>query len=93
MNRERDRCQRMDPIFLKSVEEAASHGSFAERFAEMEAQGIPVPQILYLFAFKPRVSEHLSRFTQELMRGPSPLSPGQRELIAAFTSKLNQCPF
>ena len=53
----------MDPIFLKSVEEAASHGSFAERFAEMEAQGIPVPQILYLFAFKPRMSEHLSRFT------------------------------
>ena len=93
MNRERDRRQRMDPIFLKSVEEAASHSSFAERFAEMEAQGIPVPQILYLFAFKPRMSEHLSRFTQELMRGPSPLSPGQRELIAAFTSKLNQCPF
>jgi AhpD family alkylhydroperoxidase len=27
------------------------------------------------------------------MRGPSPLSPGQRELIAAFTSKRNECPF
>ena len=83
----------MNPLFLKSVEEAAPHSSFAERFAEMEAQGIPVPQILYLFAFKPGVTEHLSRFTQELMRGPSPLSPGKRELIAAFTSSLNQCPF
>ena len=27
------------------------------------------------------------------MRGPSPWSPGERELFAAFTSCLNQCPF
>jgi uncharacterized peroxidase-related enzyme len=52
-----------------------------------------VPQILYLSAYKPAMTDHLSRFTQELMRGPSPLSPGQRELIAAFTSNRNQCLF
>jgi AhpD family alkylhydroperoxidase len=27
------------------------------------------------------------------MRGPSPLSPGLRELIAAFTSRRNDCLF
>jgi len=27
------------------------------------------------------------------MRGPSDWSPGERELFAAFTSALNQCPF
>jgi len=27
------------------------------------------------------------------MRGPSEWSPGERELIAAFTSLLNQCPY
>lgn len=27
------------------------------------------------------------------MRGPSQWSPGERELFAAFTSSLNQCPF
>jgi hypothetical protein len=27
------------------------------------------------------------------MRGPSYWSPGERELFAAFTSLLNQCPF
>jgi hypothetical protein len=27
------------------------------------------------------------------MRGPSEWSPGERELFAAFTSVLNQCPF
>lgn len=83
----------MDPIYLNKVECAAKAGPAGERFAAMEAQGIPVPQILYLFAYKPRMTEHLSRFTQELMRGPSPLSPGQRELIAAFTSRHNRCPF
>ncbi len=83
----------MDPIFLDDVERKAKSGLEGPRFAEMEAQGIPVPQILYLFAFKPGMTEHLSRFTQELMRGPSPLSPGIRELIAAFTSSRNQCPF
>jgi AhpD family alkylhydroperoxidase len=27
------------------------------------------------------------------MRGPSPLPAGVRELIAAFTSRRNDCPF
>ena len=83
----------MDPIFLDDVERTAKAGPASAQFAAMEAQGIPVPQILYLFAYKPRITEHLSRFTQELRRGPSLLSPGQRELIAAFTSRRNQCLF
>ncbi|MEM1261662.1 MAG: peroxidase-related enzyme [Pseudomonadota bacterium] len=29
---------------------------------------------------------------QDVMRGPSPLSAGQREFIAAFVSRLNDCP-
>lgn len=29
----------------------------------------------------------------QAMRGPSRWSPGERELFAAFTSVLNQCPF
>ena len=35
-------------------------------------------------------------FSEELdrvMRGPSKWSPGERELFAAFTSLLHQCPF
>lgn len=28
---------------------------------------------------------------ENIMRGPSPLSPAERELIAAFVSRLNQC--
>jgi len=46
-----------------------------------------IPQIMHLFAYKPEVTRGLEEFTQAVMRGPSPLSPGLRELIAAFTSR------
>jgi hypothetical protein len=31
--------------------------------------------------------------TQQVMRGPSPWTPGEREIFAAFVSRLNQCVF
>ncbi len=34
-----------------------------------------------------------SAHTQEVMRGPSEWSVGERELFAAFVSRLNQCHF
>ena len=34
-----------------------------------------------------------SEALHRVMRGPSDWSPGERELFAAFTSQLNQCPF
>jgi hypothetical protein len=34
-----------------------------------------------------------SEALDEAMRGESEWSPGERELFAAFTSLLNQCPF
>ena len=34
-----------------------------------------------------------SEALHEAMRGPSDWSPGERELFAAFTSRLNQCLF
>ena len=30
---------------------------------------------------------------QDIMRGPSAWTPGERELFAAYTSRLLQCPF
>jgi hypothetical protein len=83
----------MDPMYLKDVENHEPGGPMGERLGHMRAAGVPIPQIQHLFAFKPDRTDHLSQFTQGVMRGPSPLSPGQRELIAAFTSRLNDCPF
>ncbi len=84
----------MKPMFLRSVENnSGSSGPYAGVIGQMQASGLRVPQILHLFAFKPGVGDALARLSQEIMRGPSPLSPGLRELIAAFTSQLNHCPF
>ena len=34
-----------------------------------------------------------SALTHQVMRGPSPWSVGEREIFAAFVSRLNQCVF
>ena len=60
---------------------------------QMQQSGSEYPQIWHLFAYLPQATEHLARFTQAILRGPAPLSPGLRELIAAYTSKRNDCPF
>jgi alkylhydroperoxidase family enzyme len=83
----------MKPMYLAGVENHEADEPHATMFREMRAAAIPIPQILHLFAFKPERTQYLSLFTQGVMRGPSPLPPWQRELIAAFTSKLNQCLF
>lgn len=83
----------MHPMFLPEVEQRAPRGAYAQPITAMQSAGVPVPQIMHLFAYKPDRTEFLSRFTQGVMRGPSPLAPGLRELIAAFTSRRNDCPF
>jgi len=82
-----------DFMYLHEIESKPATGLLGERIAQMRATGLPVPQIWHLFAFKPEMTRRLAAFTQELMRGPSPLSPGWRELIAAFTSRRNDCLF
>lgn len=52
-----------------------------------------LPAVKEMFLFKQAATSHLDRFTQEVMRGPSPLTPGFREMIAAFTSQENHCLF
>jgi len=49
-----------------------------------------VPDILKL---SPEAGAPLMEVHEAIMRGPSPLSPGQRELIAAYVSGLNDCRY
>jgi hypothetical protein len=83
----------MDPMFLPGVEGDAKPGAYRDVIDMMRRQGAEYPQIWHLFAYLPDATKHLARFTQEILRGPAPLSPGMRELIAAYTSKRNHCPF
>lgn len=80
-------------MYLNDVQHQHPQSPWGEAVVGMKAAGIEVPQILHLFNFKPERTKFLAMFTQEVMRGPSPLSPGQRELIAAFTSRMRNCVF
>lgn len=51
------------------------------------------PGIVSLFMYDKGMAKTLSAMAEELMRRPSPLSVGERELIAAYTSKINDCQF
>ena len=83
----------MKPMFLPGVEGGAKPSAYRDAIEQMQAAGKEYPQIWHLFAFVPQATQHLARFTQEIMREPAPLSPGFRELIAAYTSYRNSCPF
>jgi hypothetical protein len=80
-------------MFLREVEENAKPSPTTDLIRMMQASGAEYPLIWHLFAFRPDATEHLGKFTQEIMRGEAPLTPGMRELIAAFTSYHNDCPF
>ena len=83
----------MSDLFLPTVQQERTRSGWGEAAAMMTAASIPVPRILHLFNFRPEWTEHLAAFTQGVMRGPSTLTPGQRELIAAFSSRVNNCDF
>ncbi|HTI10795.1 MAG TPA: carboxymuconolactone decarboxylase family protein [Puia sp.] len=52
-----------------------------------------VPGIRSLVLFRPETGKPLYELAQVLLRGPSPLSPAERELIAAYVSHRNECGF
>jgi alkylhydroperoxidase family enzyme len=84
----------MDPMFLPAVEARPQPSGYKDAIDAMQASGAAeYPQIWHLFAYLPEATEHLARFTQAILRGPAPIAPGMRELIAAHTSKRNDCPF
>ncbi len=51
------------------------------------------PGIIGLMMYKYDSGRALSALAQQLLHGPSPLSKGERELIAAHVSRLNGCAF
>lgn len=54
---------------------------------------IPDGTLLDVFKTWPTLARHIHEFAETLMRGPSPFSEGERELIAAYVSSLNGCEY
>jgi uncharacterized peroxidase-related enzyme len=56
--------------------------------------GRPAPDAAKITFYRPDFyGAHMKQFTQEAMRGRSAWSVGDRELMAAYVSKVNDCPF
>src|SRR5258708_39965664 len=51
------------------------------------------PGIRGLLRFRPETGRPLSELAEVLLRGPGPLTRGERELIAAYVSGLNDCQY
>lgn len=53
-----------------------------------------LPDVVRTLMYRPSFfGKHHNALTQAVMRGPSPWSVGEHELMAAFVSALNQCLF
>jgi len=51
------------------------------------------PGIRGLFRFRPETARPLNELVEVLLRGPGTLTPGERELIAAYVSGLKECRY
>src|SRR6266436_2974401 len=47
----------------------------------------------HIFTAHPEIYSHWVRVSEAILRGPSPLTPAQRELIGAYVSSLNACQY
>jgi uncharacterized peroxidase-related enzyme len=52
-----------------------------------------LPGITAGFAFRPETASPMSELAEVLLRGPSTLTSGEREMIATFVSTRNDCYF
>jgi hypothetical protein len=66
---------------------------FIQHFKDTTPQADGQSDLRHLFAYDLGRSQYLLQLSQEVMRAPGPLSPGERELLAAMTSKERACLF
>lgn len=83
----------VEPMFLPDVEANPQPSGYLNLIERACAEGKESWQIWNLFAFRPEMSIHMGRFTHTVMYEPGPISPALRELIATYTSSLNNCEF
>jgi uncharacterized peroxidase-related enzyme len=81
------------PIFLRGVEENPKPSVYRDLIEDAKSSGTDYWQIWHLLAFDPEAAHHLAALSHILMHKECPISAGLRELIAAYTSSLNQCEF
>ena len=80
-------------LHLPGVESNLKPGLYKDLIDSARGRNAEYSKIWDLFAFQPSFTDGLSTFTQGVLRAPASISPAMRELIAAWTSSLNECRF
>jgi alkylhydroperoxidase family enzyme len=66
---------------------------FIQHLKDATPQVLGQSELRHLFAYDATRSQPLLQFTQQVMRAPGPLAPGERELLAAMISRENECRY
>ena len=80
-------------LYLPGVEAKPQPGVYRDLIEAARNRRAEYSKIWDLFAFQQDFTPHLARFSQGVLRKPTTISPGLRELIAAYTSYQNECRF
>jgi uncharacterized peroxidase-related enzyme len=83
----------MASLYLPGVEANPQPGVYKDLIGAATSRNVEYSKIWDLFAFKQDFTIHLARFSHGVLREPATISPALRELIAAYTSYLNECAF
>lgn len=79
--------------YLPGVEADPKPGVYRDLIEAARAKDVDYSHIWDLFAFQHDTMVHLARLSEGIIRRPSTISVGMRELIAAYTSYCNECTF
>ncbi len=82
----------MAQLYLPGVEAHSRPGPYQALIDAAKGRHAEYSKIWDLFAFQD-FTIHMGRFTHGVLREPASISPGLRELIAAYTSFQNDCGF
>ncbi len=79
---------------LSNVEQGRGAIGKLKLFAASRVLGDRVPDVLRVLLYRSEFfGRDFARYTNQLMRGPSEWTAGERELFAAYVSRVNTCAF
>lgn len=77
--------------WIKTVEEDQARGLLTWVYRVARWTRGRVPNIVKVSSLNPRLLATLGPLFRTLMKGPSPLTPAQRKMVAIVASKVNNC--
>lgn len=79
--------------WIKTISDDEATGPLAKIFGAAKERVGFVAEVLRVCSLHPTALQGYLKFYQAVMFGDSPLSRGQREMIATVTSQVNSCHY